>query len=314
VKRRFLVALVAVAVIVIALAYGVQIATPPTPSPTPEVTPAPIPAPPGPELNASADFASSKGFNVAWMESQGNVFPFLVLPPGGSSSIPITLISTGNEDYNVFLDVSLAGENPKFEGVRCTLSQSTLSIKAGAEVNSILSVEVDSDAPAALYTPSVDAHVAGYTAMPTFPFLLLICPYTPSYAFQIYAPTPGAPEPLPTPGAPPPTPIIPIIPNILVKPGETLHIMFYTDKMTDDPAVLVNLNLTYDSGPLPQGIGAEVVYNPLKTPVPTHDSVIILTLTAAADVPEGTYRMIATISVGSYTTERSFDLTVTSQK
>jgi len=311
VKRRFLVALVPVAVIVIALAYWVQIATPPTPTLTPEVTPAPIPAPPGPELNARADFASSKGFNVAWMESQGSVFPFLVLPPGGSGSIPITLLSTGNEDYNVFLAVSLAGENPKFEGVTCNLSKSTIEIKAGAEVNSILSIEVDLDAPAALYTPSVDAHVAGYTAMPTFPFLLLIYPYTPSYAFQIYAPTPGAPEPLPTPGAPPPTPIIPIIPNISVKPGETLHIMFYTDKMTDDPAVLVNLNLTYDSGPLPQGMGAEVIYNPLKvTPVPTHDSLIMLTLTAAADVPEGTYRMIATISVGSYTTERSFDLSL----
>jgi len=313
VKRRLLVALIAVAVIIIALAYWVQITTPPTPAPTPEVTtPAPVPAPPGPKLSASADFASLKGFNVAWMESEGSVFPFLVLPPGGSGSIPITLTSTGDEDYNVFLDVSLAGENPKFEGVRCTLSQSTLSIKAGAEVSSILSIEVDSDAAAALYTPSVDAHVAGYTAMPTFPFLLLISPYTPSYAFQIYGPT--SPEPLPTPGGTLTQPEH-IIPNIPVKPGETLHIMFYTDKMTDDPAVQVNLNLTHDSGSLPQGIGAEVIYNPLKvTPVPTHDSVIMLTLTTSTDVPEGTYRMITKISVGSYTTERSFDLTVTSQK
>jgi len=309
-RLRIAVAVILLAIVLVAL--GVYLATPPTPSPTPEVTPAPIPAPLGPELNASADFASLRGFNVAWMESQGSVFPFLVLPPGGSGSIPITLISTGDEDYNVFLAVSLAGENPKFEGVRYALSQSTLSIKAGTEVSSILSMEVDSDAPAALYTPSVDAHVAGYTAMPTFPFLLLIYPYTPSYAFQIYGPT--APEPLPTPGGTLTQPEH-IIPNIPVKPGETLHIMFYTDKMTDDPAVQVKLNLTYDSGPLPQGMGAEVVYNPLKvTPVPTHDSLIMLTLTTTIDVPESAYRMIATISVGSYVTERSFDLTVTSQK
>jgi len=45
-------------------------------------------------------------------------------------------------------------------------------------------------------------------------------------------------------------------------------------------------------------------------PAPTYGSLIMLTLTAAEDVPEGTYKMIAKISVGSYTTERSFDLSL----
>jgi len=39
-----------------------------------------------------------------------------------------------------------------------------------------------------------------------------------------------------------------------------------------------------------------------------------LNLTAAEDFPEGTYRMIATITVGSYIVQIPFDLTATSQK
>ena len=317
-KRRLLVALVAAAVIIIALAYGVQFVTPPAPTtPTPiPAPPTPHPAPPPPKLEMSADFASSEGFNLTEIESQGSLFPFpvLVLRPGGSGSIPITLISTGDEDYTVSLDVSLAGEDPKFEGVRYTLSPSTLDIKAGAEVSSILSIEVDSDAPTALYCPSVDALVGGYVSMPTAPLFLLIYPNTPSYAFRVYAPTPGAPTPLPPPGITP-TPTETPIPNITAKPGGTVYIMFYIDKGTDDPTVQVKLNLTHDSGPLPSGIGAEAMFNTLEVvPAPTWDSVIMLTLTAAEDVPEGTYRMIATITVGSYTTQIAFDLTVTSQK
>jgi len=320
-RLRVAVAVILLAIVLVALA--VYFSTPPTPSPTPEMTPTiptptpiPHPAPPPPKLNITANFASSEGFNLTKIESQGSLFPFpiLVLRPGGSGSIPITLISTGDEDYTVSLLVSLAGENPKFEGVRCTLSQTTLSVKAGTKVSSILSIEVDSDAPTALYCPSVDAHVEGFVSMPTAPLFLLVYPHTPSYAFRVYVPTPGAPTPLPPPGITP-TPTETPIPDITAEPGGTEYIMFYIDKGTDDPTVQVKLNLTHDSGPLPSGIRTEVVFNPLEVvPAPTYDSVIMLTLTAAADVPEGTYRMIATITVGSYTVQISFDLTATSQK
>ena len=310
-RLRIAVAVILLAIVIIALA--VYLATPPTPTSTPMPTPTPAPPTPTsgpaplPKLNMSADFASLKGFNVTEMEFQGSLFPVLVLPPGGSGSIPITLISTGDENYTVSLDIGLAGENPKFEGVRYIFSPSTLNLNAGAKASSILSIEVDSDAPTAYYSLINRAHIKewGGSIGMTF-FDLLICPYTPSYAFMIIAPTPGAPQPTPI-GTPPPE----LTPTIAVKPGETVYIMFDIDKGTPDPTVQVRIDLSHDSGSLPPGIGAKFISNPLKVvPAPTYGSLIMLTLTAAEDVPEGTYKMIAKISVGSYTTERSFDLTL----
>jgi len=284
----------------------------PTPTPMPNI-PTPTPLPP-PTLNMSADFASLKGFNVTEMEFQGSLFPVLVLRPGGSGYIPITLISTGDEDYTVSLDMELAGENPKFEGVRYVFSPATFNLKAGARLNSILKIEVDPGAPTAFYSTGIEARVEELGSIGMSFFELLIYPYTPSYVFRIIAPTPGVPEPTPI-GTPPPE----LTPTIAAKPGGTLYIMFKVEKGTDDPTVQVKLDLAHDSGPLPQGISAESMFDPLEVvPAPTSESVIMLTLTAAKDVPEGTYRMIATTSVGSHTTTyfhtNTFDLTVTSKQ
>ena len=107
-KRRLLVALIAVAVIVIALTYGAQIARPPTLSPTPEVTPIPTPTGtltptlgPRPKLDMRLGFTSLEGFNLTEMQFQTHPsipLPVLVLRPGGSGSMPITLISIDDRD------------------------------------------------------------------------------------------------------------------------------------------------------------------------------------------------------------------------
>jgi len=315
-RKELIVGAVLAIVIVIALGGFAQFApqlispTPtPTPYPTPMPTPTPGPAPP-PKLNMSADFASLKSFNVTQRESQGSLYPVLVLPPGGSGSIPIRLVSTGDEDYTISLDIGLSGVDPKFRGVRYVFSPSTLKLKAGGEVNSILSIEADPDAPYILYDPSISARIeewerGGSIGMSFFD--LLIYPHTPLYAYEIFAPTPGAPEP--SPGGEPP--ILPP-PTVSVKPGEKLYIMFDVHKGTPDPSIQVKLSLTHDSGSLPSGIGAE--FNTLEpASTPSYQSVIILALTTTEDVREGKYRMVSTISVGSYTTERAFDLTVTSK-
>jgi len=301
--KRLVVSAVLAIVIVIGLAFSVLLAPSLiSPTQTPEVTPTAHPSPPPPKLDMRADFASVEGFNITWMESQGSVYRVLVLPPGKSGSVAIRLISTGHEDYEVSLEVVLAAENLRFEGVKYTLSPSTLNLKAGTGVNSILNIEAESKAPTALYTLCVDAHVQGYLSMPSVPLDLVIYPYTPSYAFRIYAPPPGMPTPTPT-EAP--------IPKIAVKPGETIYIMFDIDKGTDDPAVQVKLNLTHDPGPLPSAIVGE--FNPLEVITsPKYGNVTMLTLTTATDLPEGVYKMIVTISVDSYTTERAFYLTVAS--
>jgi len=311
--KRLVVSAVLAIVIVVGLAFSALLAPSLiSPTQTPEVTPIPYPTPtpgpaPPPKLNMSADFASLKGFNVTQKESQGSLYPVLVLPPGGSGSIPIKLVSTGDEGYTISLDIGLSGVDPRFKGVRYVFSPSTLKLKAGGEVNSILSIEVEPDAPHILYDPSINARIEEWGGSIGMGFFyLLIYPHTPSYAYEIFAPTPGAPQPSPG-GEPPPLPP----PTVSVKLGENLYIMFDVYKGTPDPSVQVKLSLTHDSGSLPSAIAAE--FNTLEpASAPSYRSVIILALTTTEDVREGTYRMVSTISVGLYITERVFYLTVTS--
>lgn len=320
-KKELLVSAVLAIVIVLGLGGFAQFASQII-SPTP--TPTPGPKPP-PKLDIRADLASTEGFNRTVIEFQGELYPVLVLPPGGTGSISISLISTGDQDYTVSLDVDLAGMNAKFEGVKYTFSPPILNLKVGATVNSILSIAVDSEAPTAFYSPMITANIKEWGGIGTAFFDLLIYHYTPTYIFRIVAPAPGMPAPMPipetaqeeTPQPPtdmPPTPTTPKPPSVEVTAGETVYIMFYIDKGTDDPSVQANINLAYDSGSQPLGIDAKYVYDPLKVvPVLSRDSVIIVTLTAAKNVPDGKYRITATISVDSYTTERTFYLLVISK-
>jgi len=317
--KKLLVSAVLAIVIVLGLAFSALLAPSLiSPTTTPEATPIPTPKPtvtptlgPRPKLDLRAGFTSLEGFNLTEMQFQthpSSPYPVLVLRPGESGSIPITLISTDDRDYTVSLEIGLAAVPGKFEGVRYVFSPAALNLKAEAEVNSILSIEADSDAPTAYYEFLIYAHVKEWGGrMIISDFGLLIYPYTPSYAYHLIAPTPGEPAP---------TPIITMPPlTIAVKPGGTVYVMFDIDKGTSDPTVQVKIDLTHNSGSLPSGISAKFISDPLMVvPAPTFESVIMLSLTAAEDTPEGTYRMIATISVGSYTFQIPFDLTVTSKQ
>jgi len=313
-RLRVAVAVILIGIVLVAL--GVYLATPPTPIPTREHTVTPTLGP-YPKLDLRADFASLEGFNTTEMQFQGNPsmpYTVLVLPQGGSGSIQIMLISTDDKDYTVSLDVGLDVLPGKFEGVRYVFSPTALIVKAGAKVNSNLSIEVDLDAPTAYYGLLIHAYIKEWGGSilinPMSYFGLLIYPYTPSYAYHVMAPTPGLPEPTPT-----YTPLPWLTPTIAVKPGGTVYIMFDIDKGTSDPTVQVKIDLSCDSGPLPSGMNAEFISDPLKVvPAAPFESVIMLTLTAANDVPKGTYRIIATITVGSYTVQIPFELTATSQK
>jgi len=257
-------------------------------------------------FDARPDFASSKGFGLTWMENI--LHPVLVLPPSGSGFIPITLILFGGLDCTVSLDISLAGwPNPEFKGVRYAFSPSVLSIKAQGNATSILSIEADSNAPTAFYDLDIGAHVEGIGVRceSAFPLCdLLIYPYTPSWAFHVIGPLPG----VWTQTAPA---YIETVPQIAVKPGEAVYIVFRTDKMTSvtqEPAE-VNLDLTSDHGSLPSGVDAK--FDSIEVAPSPDETVIILTLTTTTNFPEGTYRMVTTIKMGSYTTQRAFDLVVT---
>lgn len=258
-------------------------------------------------FDARPDFASSKGFGLTWIENI--LHPVLVLPPSGSGFIPITLILFSGLDCTLSLDIRLAGwPNPEFKGVRYAFSPSVLSIKAQGNATSILSIEVDSNAPTAFYDLYIGAHVEGIGVRceSAFPLCdLLIYPYMPSWGFHVIGPLPGVWGTQTAPA------YIETVPQIAVRPGEAVYIVFRTDKrtsVTHEPAE-VNLDLTSDHGSLPSGVDGE--FDSVQVAPSPDETVIILTLTTTTDVPQGTYRMVTTIKMGSYTTQRAFDLVVT---
>jgi hypothetical protein len=268
--------------------------------------PSPAPAPP-PQFRVDADFSSLEGFNYMEKEDVNRrAYTMLVLPPGGSGAIPITLASTGNESYTITLDLRLAGERGvEFRGVRYSFAPSTVKLEAGQRVDSTLSIEVDLEAPTGLYSPSMMACASG-RCLGYAPFDLLVSQYTPSYAFDIYVPAPGVPTPYPPSSPPPAKP-----PAIELK-EETAYIMFFIT--TSDPDLPAALNFTYGSNPVgsvPPGITARLIQDPLEVvPRPSMDRFFTLAMDKEPGAPAHTYKMVVKGSVGPTPIEREFYLAV----
>lgn len=227
----------------------------------------------------------------------------LVLPPGGSGTIPVTLSSIGDEDYTISLSMHLAGERGvKFEGVRYTFSPSTLHLKAGGQAESILEIEADRNAPTAYYETSIGAYAEEWGGgIGTHLSDILVSPYTPAYIYHVQVPTPGMPAPTPIPGVTP-TPTETPPPGFELVAGGKIDIMFFIMDVHEP----VSLDVTS-----PPELSFELLPDPLKVvPRPTLDKVYLLTITASPVVPEGNYEMAVTGNVGSYTFERVFYLAV----
>jgi hypothetical protein len=303
-------ALVTVTALVVFAQFASQPISPPnTPYPPgPPLMQYPLGPPPPPELDERVEYASIKGFALTKMETQGELSAVLVLPQGEAGSIPVTLISTGDENYTISLGLDLLAGG-QLKGVKYTFLPSTFSLKAGSQISSILSVQADSDAPTAFYNPIVDIYVKEYESNIGKAFFeLLVYPHTPSYIFTIFGPS--QPE-QPTSANPPRHPETPpkiVIPNVKAKLGEPVYVMFDIES----GMAQVKVDLTYGSGapPLDVATEAETFY---LSPYGTYE---MLRLTPAAGAPEGTYRMVAKISVkayggGVFAAERILDLTVT---
>jgi len=202
--KKLLVSAVLAIVIVLGLAFSALLAPSLiSPTQTPEVTPIPTPHPiPPPAFFIKADIDSAKGFNYTTMESQGFISKILVLPPGGSGTIPVTLVSEEDKDYaaTLYIEPEGLGEARMYRGIQFTFSPTSMLLKAGGTESSILKVEVDPNAPTGFYGGSVGMRFDDRGALSGGEayFNLLILPYTPDYAFYIYA-EPQEPAPLPTP-------------------------------------------------------------------------------------------------------------------
>ena len=255
------------------------------------------------------------------MESQGFISKILVLPPGGSGTIPVTLVSESDEDYaaTLYIEPEGLGDARMYRGIRFTFSPTSMLLRAGGTESSILKVEVDSTAPTGFYGGSVGMRFGDGGALSGGEayFNLLILPYTPDYAFYIYA-EPQGPTPLPTPAptpvpqpptVTPPTPTILQPPTIVVKAGGRLHVLFVIQTFSEDPNLLIQLNL----GSTPSGISRELLRDPVQVVrVPIEERLYMLVLTVSPDVAAGTHKITVTGNVGTYSFERAFYLTVTS--
>ncbi|MEM2546881.1 MAG: hypothetical protein QXM37_04540 [Candidatus Bathyarchaeia archaeon] len=210
------------------------------------------------------------------------------------------------------------------------------------KVYSTLILEASPEAPSTLlYEPMVEIQIEGFQGTHGISpgFSILVFPYAPSYIFHIFAqesstltppppptpqPTHTAPTPYPTPyptpipyptpsPTPPAAPPLPSHePEIQVGKEGKAQILFYIviyDKM-ENPSLA--LNLTCQSGPLPEGIKAETTLDPLQTfQDPFTIRSLLLTLTVDAETPEGTYDITAQCAVNQIVCERVFRLNVT---
>ncbi len=300
--KAFAVVVVLIVVIVLALGVSIYLFPPPTPTPTPTPSPTPTPGPKPPlKFRYGVESASSAGFNRTTSEFQGDATPVLVLPPGGSGTIPVKLSSTGGEDYTISLSTYLAGETGVgFEGVTYTFSPSTISLKAGDQVESILTIDVDSEAPTAYYETSImaNAEEGGSGIGEEYHFHILVSPYTPTYIYRLHVPTPGAPLPTPGPTAPTETPL----PGFELVAGEKISFMFFILNIHEP----IDLDVTS-----PPELGFDIVSDPIESvPRPKEDKIYLLTITTNPDISEDTYKMTVTGNTGSYTFEWAFHISV----
>ena len=272
----------------------------PTRIPIPTPTPQPIPGPgPTPVFDIKVDLGSSEGFNL----TKSDYGILHVLPPGGSGTISVTIDSASGEDWNLSLDIVLAGEwGVKFYGVQYSFSPTNIFLRAGGHGESILKIEADKDAPTAHYETSVMVYWDGTEAgVGVGGPDLLVAPYTPAYMYYVRIPTPGVPAPQPTPE--PPEPPGDVLPSFELPAGGEITVLFYIIN------VLGALNLSVTA---PPEIGFELLQDALDVVPGPGDMVYLLTVAASPNASEGTRKITVTGVTSSYTFERSFYLVVKS--
>lgn len=306
-KRLILVA-VAVLIIIISISGGYYYATlfssPPSSTPTnkpepPEEPPVPAPKEPFPEFeyDVEVDLESAEGFSLSKREDVNrDIQTFLVLHPGDSGTITITMVSTGDQDYTLSLSLDLSGKDSKFHGVEYSFTPSTLYLKAGGRNSSLLRIETAEDAPTGYYGISVMAMTDQGGLGLGFP-KLLVAPFTPEFIFTVKTQGIDLTQFF---GGTTPKGEIPIFE---LEPGEDISVLIFLM----DTAEPLDLNVTS-----PSTIDFELLNNVVEiigqTPEP--DRFYQLNLKSNPETPLGTYTIALNGTTGSYTFERSLILNV----
>lgn len=268
----------------------------PTVTSSPSLKPSTLTTPP-PSLNTGpapdafdikVNFNASRGFNTSITEDVASA-PLFVLQPGSNGTLPFTVTSVINESVNVSMDVFLGSTEAKSYGVQFNISPENFTLNPGGQVQSVLTISADANAPATLYYPIIEGqpNTSNYSGIGVSGPTLMIANFTPSCMYTSIQQT----------GTPPSGP------TLNAHAGQKIIIAFDLPNSSET----LNLNVT-----LPSGFASDFSSTPLKaTFYYGSANIYMLNVQVPQDTGPGTYEVYVTGTRGSFTFQRSFYLAIT---
>jgi hypothetical protein len=281
----------------------------------PQATPVILPVESNVELN------QTQGFGFSYLVAGQNSSPMLVLPPGGSGTIPFTLSSPINEPLQVSLNIKKGSENAtnSTSSVHFNISPANFTINPGQQASSTLTITVDQDALSAYYSPFIAIETNHQNSAPyvgggpvDIPSLLIAnqvpsCLYLvneqliPSDVLVMNTPSSGVatwPMFVPSPY------VLPNVPSINLSPGQTTSVLFGCFKTNSSPSPFqsivteadpLNMNVT-----TPRGLTAEFFTTPTNIVWGSTQRIYSVTVMASSSLTQGTYQVKGQASLGAH--------------
>ena len=134
------------------------------------------------ELDSANGFIFSKKENI-----NRDIEPFMVLLPGKSGTIPFKIFSTGNQNYNLTLNLNISGLDDEFECAKYSLSPISLWLQAGETAHGVLTIESTEDTSTGYYNVRIKANNGDGSKGASLPDMI-IAPIIPKFVF-FYDPT-----------------------------------------------------------------------------------------------------------------------------
>ena len=104
---------------------------------------------------SNIELTSTEGFNSSTLAAGPNSSTLLVLPLGGTGTIPFTVYSSANVSFTASLSVYSGSKSAAEYGVQFNVSPANFTVNPGQPVTCILTVTADKDASSAFYLPTI---------------------------------------------------------------------------------------------------------------------------------------------------------------
>jgi len=254
------------------------------------IEPAPKESLPEFEYEVEVELDSTNGFVFSKREDiNRNAGKIMVLFPGESGTIPITIFSTGSLDYNLSLTLDISGMEDEFNGAEYSLTPASLYLQAGGTANALFLIESTEDAPTGYYNVRIKANNGEGSKGATLP-PLIIAPIIPEFIF-FFDPTAMI------------TPPEGEIPCFEIDSGKELSVMIHYAEPIEP------LTLNVSSSPI---IDFEILNDVIEI-VPIHprhepEQFYQVKLKPTPEIPVGSYTITITGTTESYSFERSLIL------